>query len=73
MTPEGELVEGTSIIRDLLKPPLACDSSRMEMRLFRDTRSVFEYLHRRLPTVSGGSIYNQKTVLQFPKDSGTKT
>ena len=73
MTPEGKLVEGTSIIRDLRSPPLAHDSSRMEMRLLRDTRSVFEYLHRRWPNVSGGYIYHQNAVLQFPKDSGTKT
>jgi hypothetical protein len=44
MTPEGKLAEGAAIILDLHDTSLAYDSSRMEMRLLRETRSVFEYL-----------------------------
>jgi len=69
MAPECPLAIG----RGTNKPPLVCDTSRMEMRLLRETRSVFEYLRRYMPTVSSGIIHVQRTVLQFPEDSSTKT
>ena len=72
-TPEGKPAEGTAIARDLHNAPVAYDSSRMEIRLLRETRSVFEYLRRHLPDVSGGPYSQIKKVLQFSKDSGTKT
>jgi len=54
------------------KPPLVCDTSRMEMRLLRETRSVFEYLRRYMPTISRSYIHVQRMVLQFAEDGSTK-
>jgi len=43
-----------AIGRDTNKPPLVCDTSRMEMRLLRETRSVFEYS---FPRIAAGQVY----------------
>lgn len=43
-----------AIGRDTNKPPLVCDTSRMEMRLLRETRSVFEY---NFPRMAAGQVY----------------
>ena len=46
---EGGIARGRG---DLGKAPLPDDSARMETRLLRETRSVFEYLFQYLSTIS---------------------
>jgi hypothetical protein len=43
----------------------------MEMRLLSEARSVLEYLHERLPTISGTHIHEQGTNIQLSDESST--
>jgi hypothetical protein len=54
---EGILEGGFATGRGGLGKALPDDSTRMETRLLRETRSVFEYLFQHLPTVSRVNIY----------------
>jgi hypothetical protein len=44
----------------------------MEMRLLRETRSVLEYLHERIPTISGAHIHEQGTNIQLSDECSTE-
>jgi hypothetical protein len=54
----GMLKVGAASSPDVSDVPLAADSSRMEMRLFKERRSVLEYLCH-VPTVRSLDIYGQ--------------
>lgn len=56
---EGALGGGGAISRDLGNSPPPDVPSRMEMRLLRETRSVFEYLHKTLRIVSDVDTHRQ--------------
>ena len=55
----GMLKVGATSSPDVSDVPLAADSSRMEMRLFKERRSVLEYLCQHVPTVRSLDIYGQ--------------
>lgn len=57
--PEGALEGGAVIARGLGNGPPPDVSSRMEMRLLRETRRVFEYLHKTLPIISGVNTHKR--------------
>jgi len=56
---EGAVGGGAAISRDLGNSPPPDVPSRMEMRLLRETRRVFEYLHKTLPIISGVDTHKQ--------------
>ena len=62
---------GGANVADVGNVPRADVTSRMEMRLFRETRSVLEYLCQRLSTIRSLDTYGG-LALQFPQDSSTK-
>jgi hypothetical protein len=66
----GILKVGATNVRDMgnaTNVPLADDTSRMEMRLFRERRRVLEYLCQHFPTVRSHKIPDDEQPYSFPR------